>query len=298
MKNISQTCQRFNLLCTANFTLRINFDKIADGNVPVINRDYKKVILEGTEIPEHLLDSLSSMNRETVSSLQITRPQTQKKGRYRGTKCCRMLARCYLKILKMFHNIKSLELNEVRLSVILKSDIIAAADLPSLENLTFLETHDVNECIYQCLLGATNLTKIIARKVTEATIRCSSFMNLLEQCRTNLKHLEADIFDAGFRKFSMVALEYLFFDFSTKRRSGYSNFWLLDSPMLKTCKIKSHDFPSNEIFNTAPFSDSKILMLSLEDCLTEFVIEDIPKLLKRFTYLEKLMCENTIIWQK
>lgn len=299
MKNISLTCQRFNVLCAVNLRLRLNFDKIESGDLPIINREYSEVILEGTEIPEHLLDSLSSLNLEIVSTLQITRGRYQKRGRSKGTKYCRILARCYLKILKMFPNIKVLEIDAVRLSVILKSDIIKEDDLPNLQNLTLLKTRDVNESVYQCLWKATNLTNIVARKVTEATKRCIYFMNLLEQCRRNLKHLEADIFDAGSNRFSMDALEHLYFDFLTKRRMcGFSiNFWLLDSPMLKTCIIKAFDFHLVGILNYTG-SQSSILTLTIEDCRKENVIIHLDKILEKFPSLKKLICEQIVVWEK
>ena len=246
-KNLSQTCQRFNELCAVDFTLRLNFECITKVELPIINRDYSKVIMEGTEIPEHLLDLLSSLNFETVSSLKITRAHTckNKKSSGKGNNHCRIHARTYLKILKMFPNIKILELDAVRLSVILKSDIIDVDDLPDLQNLTFLKVRDVNESVYQCLWKATNLTKIDAKKITEATRGCRNFMNLLEQCRTNLKHLEADTFDMS-KRFSMDALEYLYFDFSLRYSCLFDfdenfNFWLFDSPILKTCTIKIFD---------------------------------------------------------
>lgn len=300
MKNISLTCQRFNVLCAVNFTLRLNFDKIEKGDLPIINRDYSKVILEGTEIPEHLLDSLSTLNLETVSTLQITRGDYQLKGRPKGNKHCRILARSYLKILKIFPNIKVLELDAVRLSVILKSDIIKEDELPNLRNLTFLKTRDVNESVYQCLWKAKNLTNIVARKVTGAAQGCIYFMNLLEQCRTNLKHLEADIFDARSKRFSMDALEYLYFDYIPMRRMCELNFnfWLLDSPMLKTCIIKAYLTHLNGILLNYKGSQSSILTLTIENCLEENVIIHLHKILEKFLYLEKLICEQTVIWEK
>lgn len=288
-RNLTQTCQRFNELCSNDFTLRLNFDRIINGEVPIINRDYRKVIIEGSEIPEHLLNLLSSINFDSVSSLKITRAHSEKKG---SARFCRILARSYLKLLKMFPNIETLELNSVRLSVILKSDIISVDNQPNLPYLTSLKVRDVNDDVYQCLLKA-NLIKIDARVVKGG---CKNFMNLLQHRKMNLKHLEADNFDYTFNNFRMEALEYLYYDYSVRHFND--NLWLFSSPMLKNCKIKVQYFQLSEMIERKFLLQSQMLKLTIKGVSKETVIQHQPGLLNKFSSVEKLMWENDVIWEK
>lgn len=306
-KNLSLTCQRFNDLCTVNFSLRINFDNITNGEFPIINRNYSKVIMEGNEIPENLLDKLSSLNLQTVKSLKITRADHKlaRKGHVKRRKHCRIHAQTYLKILKMFSNIKVLELDTLRILVILKSDVINENDLPDLQNLTDLKVHNVNESIYQCLWKATNLSKIVSNYVTEATRVCRNFMSLLQQCRSNLKHLEADTFDYNYPRFSMDALEHFCFDSPRyDRQCGIENkipFSLIGSPILKTCKIKIHESQLSQILLNYPIIQPTLLTFTVEFHNSLTINEsllDLKQILVKLPSLEQMVLGKKVVWEK
>lgn len=182
LKILAATCTRFNKICSPNFTLQLDFDKIwQQQQYPDISRAYKKIRIIGKDVDsneEHLTKVFQS-SKESAEVLII--------GQYDFSPSRVMKLATLVFILKHLANIKSLTIRKFRiLRPIIRFEKFDEAQCSELLNLKTLSL-DFN--IQKGLLAFQKLKTLEKLELFDDSWRKNKGLKKLACVQNNLKSL-------------------------------------------------------------------------------------------------------------
>jgi hypothetical protein len=240
-KALTETCERFERMFSADLKLVVNFDRIHAGEkVPEIKRNYSEIDIIGEEVSPFYLEEILASSAESCERLKISR------GSLCTTSPLRIYSRVLFELLKQLPSVKNITMTKVNvIAPQCKFDAVTDNEVPELPMLSVLKIESVEECVFQAFTKSTKIKKITVESTvgTNFMEHCPSFMAMLK-AQKKLKDLKSDIFDTYYnarQSFLLPKLEELEFCNPSRfaiRGNKKGNLFIIASPNLKSLSLR------------------------------------------------------------